>query len=87
MKNWSTTKKILVALAVLIILALIVTGINSYFSDKKATDATRVQNRISQAVQDQKSTDDITGDKFMASIRENLAKQPVSEIGVKFYQP
>lgn len=87
MKNWSTTKKILVGLAVVIILALIVTGIRTYFADKKKADATRVQNRITQAVQDQKSRDSITGDQLMASIRDNLAKQPVSEIGVKFYQP
>lgn len=87
MKNWSTTKKILVGFAILIILALIITGISQYSKDKKVADAKRVENRIDQPINDQQSTASITGNQLMASIRENLSKQPVSEIGVKFYQP
>lgn len=82
MKDWSTTKKIVVAFMVLALLALAWVSISNYSKEKRLAEQERISNRMAEKSLD----DDMTGDQLSRAIRSNLANQPVSEIGVKFYQ-
>lgn len=87
MKNWSTTKKILVVLGLLILVALIYNGITNYNKARKEAEAKRIESRVGEVLKDRKLSEEISGSELSSAIRKNLANQPVSEIGVKFYQP
>lgn len=87
MKNWSTTTKILAIVVAAIIIVLAFTGIQKYNKEKKEAELKRSANRIVQAMAERKSAEAVSGEELTAAIRENLAKQPVSEISAKFYKP
>lgn len=87
MKDWSTTKKILVVLGVLILVALIIAGLRQYNKSSQDAEIERAASRIGEVVKQKVAQEDVTGENLAASIRSNLAKQPISEIGFKFYQP
>lgn len=87
MKNLSTTQKVLVILGVILLIALIIAGVNKYKKNKKEEEIENVQNKINQLIREKKLVENVSGDQLAASIREKLLSQPVSEVGVKFYQP